>query len=139
MLVLNLAWILQPIVSRLHQLAAAEHFPKRAVSSMARSSTADRTLNPPNSGAALSSSAAVGPGLASTGSALQQQSTIKAHTVKKRLSVLDIPHRQGQHNPSHQDSSQLQDILNPVRGVREALLRLVHDELWMPGTLPWLV
>ncbi len=40
-----------------------------------------------------------------------------------RLSVLDIPHRQSSHNPSHQDSTQLQDILNPVRGVRDALLR----------------
>ena len=40
-----------------------------------------------------------------------------------RLSVLDIPHRQSSHKPSHQDSSQLQDILNPVRGIRDELSR----------------
>ncbi|KAK9844500.1 hypothetical protein WJX74_003268 [Apatococcus lobatus] len=87
---------------------------------MARSSVRDRSLNVPTEGSALPSSAAAGPASISPG--LRQESTEKARNLK-RLSVLDIPHRQGQHNPSHQDSSQLQDILNPVRGVREALLR----------------
>ncbi|KAK9868330.1 hypothetical protein WJX84_005285 [Apatococcus fuscideae] len=43
--------------------------------------------------------------------------------ARQGLSVFDIPHRQGSHKASHQDSTQLQDILNPVRDVRDSLIR----------------
>ena len=55
------------------------------------------------------------------------------------LSVFDIPHRQGSHKASHQDSTQLQDILNPVRDVRDSLIRLTqypsHSQFCSPANV----